>query len=444
MLGSRLFISTAALGLTLASCQFLAGLDEERTVDEEGASGSAGGPTNGTAGIANGGSGAGGDGGAGGAGPTEPPTCRVEAARRASHLASGNPSLAFSSGRWGLGRPYFANGVAYSNLDQHGILQGVDDALLVSPDNGWSNDNVWLTPYKGDFLVAVSRRDDGAETHVPTVLRIAPSDGSVLETATGATFTHPWHFEVSSMAVATDGDENTTLVVMRPLGSVATAEIRRFDDNLDSFGASTIPNTWDASAAWSASLDRFGVFVLKKGTPKELWLYSYPTTGDLEHPIQTRIDRGPEVPELSVGHYSISAAASPDHFFVVWTDERINDDPRIYLTRVNHDGERPEEGPDSVWVSEAHTGKAQSTPMVVFDGRSIAVSWRSESRSYFRRFTTNLEPLGEEYEIASTLSDSVGDRPTLAASGPNSYGVAYIDAVGSGDFVFHRVVCNGP
>jgi hypothetical protein len=145
-----------------------------------------------------------------------------------------------------------------------------------------------------------------------------------------------------------------------------------------------------------------------------------------------------------LGLYSISAAASSDHFFLAWTDERVVDEPRVYLTRVDQDGTRPEDGPASVWVSESHPDKPQTSPMVVFDGENLAVTWRSEAHVYFRRFTTNLEPLGDEYEVASTLSDASQDRATIAASGPNSYGIAYIDAVGAGTFVFHRVICNGP
>ena len=82
--------------------------------------------------------------------------------------------------------------------------------------------------------------------------------------------------------------------------------------------------------------------------------------------------------------------------------------------------------------------------MIVFDGQNLAVTWRSEPHVYFRRFTTDLEPLGDEYEVSSTLSDTAADRPILAAAGPNSYGIAYIDANGAGYFVFHRVVCDGP
>jgi hypothetical protein len=437
------------MALGLAACQYVAELDEDRSVQSDATGGSAA-----DGGAASGGTTNDGVAGAAGAAPAAggnpsgnpAPKCRIEAARQASHLGSGNPALAFVGDRWGLGRPYFANGVAYSNLDEHGILQGEEDAQPILPQDGWSNDNVSLVPFKGDFLLGVSRRHDTepGPKNIPTVVRISPDDGTVVKTATAPSFSSSFTFEVASMAVATQEAQSTTLMVMHPLGEVATAELRRFDDQLESFGEGTIANTWDAAAAWSQELDRFGVFVLKKATPKQLWLHSYTTDGALDNPIQTRIDQGDEVPELSRGLYSLSATASPNHFFLAWTDERVVNQPRVYLTRVDQDGARPEDGPASVWVSESHPDKEQTSPMVVYDGLNLAVVWRSEPHAYFRRFTTDLEPLGDEYEITSTLSDAVQDRPILAASGPNSYGIAYIRASGEGYFVFHRVVCDGP
>lgn len=435
---ARIALLPALFG-ALAACQSIAGLDEDRALRPEDTKGTGdGGSTHGAGGAGS----AGGEGGAatGGKGPR----CSVEPVRKASRAGSGSPGLTFASGHYLVAWPYFTDGVAWNSLDEHGILQGDEDLVLLPPSGDLENSSVALLAFGQQILLGTSRRNAETSTNTPMLLTVDET-GAVLSTGTAPSFESDWYPDVASLV--TNADRSRILMVLRGVGQRGSTDLRRFNGNLTSLGEGTIQETWDAAATWAETLDRFGVFVLKQGTPqgmpKELWLHSFDTSGELAGITQTRINTSQELPVFGMFLHSVAAAATKERFLVAWTDGRHEGYEQVYLTSVDQGGNRPGKAAPSVWVSQLHPDTAQGAPSLLFDGKHIVVVWRSEDHLYLRRFTTELEPYGDEVDISGALEVGT-EKPALVASEPGVYGVAYTNTLGGAYLAFQRVVCDDP
>ncbi len=412
------FFSVAAVG-----CQYVAGLDEDRSTQRVN--------PNGIGGI-------GGEGGQGGdSGHSTSRPCAIETAGRASQTGSGETSLAYAAGAYHLVWPHFQDGVATSTVDATGDLASTEDTVLLAPQVALLNGHAVVAPFGDQLLVGVSRFDPDPGENYPALFTVDAESGTPVDMSDTESFPSSDMAEAASLVVTDDLER--VLMVMRPLGEGPT-ELRRFTGSLTQHRENTITNTLDAAATWSKELDRFAVFVTERDDRNKLKLYTFPPDAEAVDALVAQVNKDKETPDPGVFQHGLSAAAANGRFFVAWTDQRYVGESGVYLASVDQSGERER---DAVWVSDEHPGVAVGAPNLIFDGKQLVVLYRTEQRLYMRRFTPDLEPIGGE-EFLAWLDDAGTDRAAIVAGAPGVFGVAYLDPETREYFVFQRIVCDDP
>jgi hypothetical protein len=201
------------------------------------------------------------------------------------------------------------------------------------------------------------------------------------------------------------------------------------------------PSVRDTAIAWAPGAQRFGYAVLDASGVG--FLFVFDTGGSLSSQLSfTGASDSPKGDTL----YTLAAvAASEARFVVAWTDDRSGR-TEIYATSLDASTGQAAT-PAAVLVSTPSSAE-KLVPRVVYDGRSVVVSWLEETGAgayqlMLRRYDEMLRP------IAGTLCATCGAASALpvrlfglAARGPNDYGAAV--SVTGDVHRLARVACNGP